>query len=389
MPFHNEPERVLTECFGPGETASVVTVPGRVNLIGEHVDYHNLPVLPMAIPRSVRVAFRARSDRRIRGASAGYGQRDFEWTPSLEPSAPGDWENYIKAAAQAVWDRWRPSCGIDAGVVSDLPPAAGLSSSSAVLTGFTLALLRANGIQAGFAELMEVLPEGEYFVGTRGGGMDHAAVLECRAGSALLVRFAPVAATPVPMPAGWAFLVAHSLTTAEKSGAVKAEYNSRRTAGTRALARLGFESYAAALDAHPFDELAALAEKRLEGEEQSCFLHVAGEANRVNLAIEALRNGDAPGFGQLLNASHHSLRDLLRVSNAQLDELVEAAVAAGALGARLTGAGFGGCAVVFCRREDRPAVRKGLIERYYFGRQDFNEEAHLIDAEPSAGALHV
>ena len=94
----------------------------------------------------------------------------------------GDWENYIKAAAQAVEGKWKMLYGIDAAVTGDLPPAAGLSSSSALLVAFTLALLRANGVEASFEELMEVLPEGEYFVGTRGGGMDHAAVLGCRAG---------------------------------------------------------------------------------------------------------------------------------------------------------------------------------------------------------------
>src|ERR1035438_4881121 len=95
---------------------------------------------------------------------------------------------------------------------------------------------------------MEILPEGEYFVGTRGGGMDHAAVLAGRAGHAVLIHFSPVSVTPVPIPKDWAFMVAHCLSTAEKSGAVKAEYNSRRTAGTNALKRLGFQSFKQALE---------------------------------------------------------------------------------------------------------------------------------------------
>src|SRR5205807_8783885 len=128
--------------------------------------------------------------------------------------------------------------GIDAAVASDLPAAAGLSSSSALLTGLTLALLRANCVHTTFGELMEVLPEAEYFVGTRGGGMDHAAVLASKAGGALLVRFAPVSAINVPIPGGWSFLIAHSLTTAEKSGAVRGAYNARRSAGQRALEML-------------------------------------------------------------------------------------------------------------------------------------------------------
>ncbi len=382
-----DPAGLLVERFGSGCEPSIVSVPGRVNLIGEHVDYHNLPVLPMAIQRRVRIAFRPRADRRIRATSAGYGEREFEWKAPLTPAAFGDWENYLKAAAQAIDGKWRLERGIDAAIVSDLPPAAGLSSSSALLTGATLALLRANGVSASFDELMDILPEGEHFVGTRGGGMDHAAVLASREGAALLVGFAPVSAEPVPIPKDWAFLVAHSLTTAEKSGEVRAQYNSRRTAGTSGLARLGFPSYAAAIESHGFDELKEMAARQLEDEEQRCFLHVAGEAFRVRTGVATLRAADAGAFGAALNASHESLRDLLRVSCPALDALVDAARASGAIGARLTGAGFGGCAVIFCRMADRERVAAGVADRFYAGRAGFKPETHLIAAEPSAGAL--
>ncbi len=377
----------LEDRFGPGAPPSSVVVPGRVNLIGEHIDYHDLPVLPMAIERRIAIAFRGRRDRLIRAASRSYGGREFEWTPRLECGAPGDWLNYLKAAAQAVAGRWGAGYGIDAAVVSDLPAAAGLSSSTALLTGMTLALLKANGIQASFEELMDILPDGEQFVGTRGGGMDHAAVLAACAGSALLVRFAPISVRQVPIPKDWAFLVAHSLTTAEKSGAVRAEYNSRRVAGTRALAHAGFRSYREAVESHSYPELAWLARERLQEEEQRCFLHVAGEASRVSAAVSALECADAAAFGQALNESHASLRDLLRVSCPSLDELVTAARESGALGARLTGAGFGGCAVIFCMRSERERVACGVVERYYSGQAAFDPENHLIAAEPSGGAL--
>jgi galactokinase len=389
MPDPHDTLAVLVQQLGAGPEPSLISVPGRVNLIGEHVDYHGLPVLPMAIQRRIRIAFRPRSDDRIRAVSSGYGEREFEWTDKLQPSAPGDWENYIKAAAQAVHDRWGINGGIDAAVVSDLPPAAGLSSSSALLTGFSLALLKANSVLTTFDELMGVLPEGEYFVGTRGGGMDHAAVLASKAGYALLVNFVPVSACTVPIPKDWAFLVAHSLTTAEKSGAVRAEYNSRRTAGTRALERLGFVSYAAAVEGRTSDEIKALATARLEGEEQRCFLHVAGEALRTTGAVAALRAADADTFGRLLNESHESLRELLRVSNPALDALVGAAREAGAGGARLTGAGFGGCAVIFCRSSERERIAEALVSRYYSTRPDFDRATHLIAAEPSDGALNA
>ena len=326
----------------------MISAPGRVNLIGEHIDYHGLPVLPIAIGRRVRLTYQPRGDRRISVTSAGYGCREFEWTPDLTPVAAGDWENYLRAAAQGVTGKWGAGRGVDAEVESDLPPAAGLSSSSALLVAMTLALLRANGHESAFEELMEVLPEGEQFVGTRGGGMDHAACLASRAGCASLISFNPIAVRHIPIPPDWAFLAAHSLVRAEKSGTALTEYNSRRTAS---------------------------------------HLHVTTEAQRVADAVHAMERSDAATFGRLLLESHASLRDRMRVSCPALDRLVECAMESGAIGARLTGAGFGGCAVVFCNRADRPALRASLIERYYAPHSEFDEKQHLIDAEPADGSL--
>ncbi len=380
-----DPVELLEQHYGrEGETRRI-TVPGRVNLIGEHIDYHGLAVLPMAIERRVRVAFRARNDRRIRAVSGdGYGAREFEWAPDLKPGAAGDWENYLKAAAQAIGPKWGLGCGVDAAVVSDLPPAAGLSSSSAILVAFTLGLLWANRREASFEELMEVLPEGEYFVGTRGGGMDHAACLASREGCASLIEFAPVSVRSVPVPKDWGFLVAHSLTTAEKSGAAREKFNARRKAGNAALARLGFSSYREAVKkltdttAHGLPVL----------EERDAFLHTTGEALRVRAAVAAMERGDAEAFGRLLCEAHTSARDLLKISCAALDRLVDAAMEAGALGARLTGAGFGGCAIVFCRKSELAKVGAGLISRFYAARPEFVEQTHLIATEPGAGALY-
>jgi galactokinase len=356
-----------------------VWAPGRVNLIGEHIDYHGLPVLPIALDRRIHVAYRPGADRRIRVESAGYGARAFEWTANLQPVAAGDWENYLRAAARTVAGRWGLGRGVEATVTSDLPAAAGLSSSTALLVAFTLALLEANGIEASFEELMEVLPGGEQFVGTRGGGMDHAASLASRAGCASWIEFAPLAVRHIPVPEDWSFLVAHSLQTAEKSGAAREEYNLRRAAGTTALARLGLTTYREAVPE---------AAERLEaGREREAFLHVTTEARRVRAAVAAMECRDAAQFGRLLVESHASLRDRLRVSCQALDRLVEAAMAAGALGARLTGAGFGGCAVALCRKQDLGAVRDGLKERFYAGRGEFDENQHLFDAKAGGGSL--
>jgi galactokinase len=382
-------DRTFGPCGGPGGETGLISAPGRVNLIGEHIDYHGLAVLPMAMRRSVRVAFRARGDRMIRAVSAGgYGCREFAWDPEIAPAAAGDWENYLRAAAQAVGRKWGIGHGLDAAIVSDLPPAAGLSSSSALIVAFTLSLLEANRRRPSFEELMEILPEGEQFVGTRGGGMDHAASLASQAGCASLIEFDPLSVRPIPVPEDWAFLVAHSLTVAEKSGPARQQYNSRRAGGTTALHRLGFRSYRAAIDAGGTPAgLEALAESLPSADERASFLHVSSEALRVRAAVAAMEQRDAAAFGGLLLESHASLRDRLGVSSRALDTLVEAAMASGALGARLTGAGFGGCAVVFCMGRDLPDVRRELIRRYYSHSPEFDANMHLIHAEPGPGAL--
>jgi len=345
-----------------------VNVPGRVNLIGEHIDYHNLPVLPMAIQRRIRVDYSNISDGCVRGHSEKYGTLEVGLGDELKLDSGGAWSNYIKAAVATVRGRWRVTQGIEAKVTSDLPSAAGLSSSSALLCGFTIALLRANGIEPTIDELMEVLPDGEQFVGTRGGGMDHAAVLASEAGCALLVGFAPLRLTSVPIPDGWDFIVAHSMTTAEKSGETKEVFNSRRWASQRAIEK-------------------SQAGTKLSDEEARALRHVESECRRVAGAVEALKRADKEEFGELLCASHRSLRDDLRVSCAELDELVDVAMKNRALGARLTGAGFGGCAIVFCETGERERVAQGLLDEFYAKRPEFERDKHLIFAKPSAGAL--
>ena len=297
----------------------------------------------------------------------------------------GHWGNYVRAATLAVQRRYALVCGIDAHITSDLPAAAGLSSSSALLTAFSLALLQANNIHPALKELTDVLPDGEQLVGTRGGAMDHVAILASRAGFATLINsFAPLVIEYVAIPMQWRFLVAHSLITAEKSGAMRAEFNARRTAGTRALKKMGFRSYGEVVT----DGAGATgALTGLDDSERDAFRHVISEADRVHQAVAALRNDDLQAFGEILSASHASLRDGLHVSLPEIDELVDAATKAGAFGARLTGAGFGGCVVCLCTPENVDAIRASLIDVYYSKRPAFHPEQHLFVAEPSSGAL--
>jgi hypothetical protein len=150
--------------------------PGRVNLIGEHVDYCGLAVFPMAIQRGITLAARPRADTiaRIANLEPRFPLREFTLGRDIPPLADGDWGNYLQAAAQAVVRRYGDLRGIDAIIASDLPIAAGLSSSAALVVAVAVTLLAANGTSFDLHELMELLAAGERYVGTAGGGMDQA-----------------------------------------------------------------------------------------------------------------------------------------------------------------------------------------------------------------------
>jgi galactokinase len=344
-----------------------------------------MSVLPVAIQKRISVCFVPRTDARIYATSdQANDAADFPLQPVFVSEQPGHWSNYIRAAAHALLARYTLRRGLDAHVTSDLPAAAGLSSSSALLIAFSLALLRANDIEAIGNELLQLLPDAEQLVGTRGGAMDHVAILESQAGCATFIKcFVPLSATSVPIPGSWRFLVAHSLVHAEKSGIHVRAYNAIRDAGDAALAKLGFSSYSEAISTIHEEQIADLNDEL----ERNVFRHVYTEARRVKLATEALHVADLQYFGQLLLESHRSLRDLLRVSLPTIDELVDCAMEAGAHGARLTGAGFGGCVLCLCNAENVERVRRRLMETYYGSRPDFDSSRHLFIAEPSDGVL--
>jgi len=374
----------------------VVRAPGRVNLIGEHIDYCGLPVLPMALRRSVRIAFHPRSDRETRlvNRDPRFAPSAFAVNESIAPAPAGDWSNYARAAVGAVARRFPDLRGVDALVESDLPIAAGLSSSSALVVAMALAILHANGVSVASLELMELLGKGERYVGTAGGGMDQAIILGARSGYASRIDFHPLRLTPTAVPADWQFIVAWSLVHAEKSGAARQAYNERTQQCDEArrlvAARLGQPAditYPALLAAASVEELLQVAGATLSGLLSRRFRHVVTEGTRVPQAEAAMAARDLAAFGQLLDASHRSLRDDYDVSHPELDRLVELAREAGAAGARLTGAGFGGSIVALCRVERAPEVVAALRERFYAPRGAADDVGrHVFMAEPSAGA---
>ena len=379
-----------------GKTPALVRAPGRVNLIGEHIDYCGLSVLPMAIQRNVRIVFHPRTDRDVLlvNRDPGFGPSTFTLSETIPPAPAGDWGNYARAAAQALVPRFPDLRGIDAQVESDLPIAAGLSSSSALVVAMALAILHANDVSVAPLELMDLLARGERYVGTAGGGMDQSIILGAQAGCASRIDFHPLRLTPTAVPADWQFIVAWSMVHAEKSGAARQEYNERPRQADEArrlvAARLGHPedtSYPALLAAAPAPELLEIAGQSLPVVLSWRFRHVVTEAVRVHQAEAAMARGDLAVFGQLLDDSHQSLRDDYEVSHAELDHLVELAREAGAAGARLTGAGFGGSIVALCLAERAPQVLTALRERFYAPRGAAADvERYAFTAAPSPGA---
>jgi galactokinase len=383
--------------YGTDPTLAV-RAPGRVNLIGEHIDYAGLSVFPMALQREVRILLRPRDDSIILAATAdpAYGPCHFEAASEIEPYPDGDWGNYLKAAVQGMCRRWRVRRGFDAYIQSSVPVAAGLSSSSALVIATALATAAANEVSFDPLEMAALMADSEQYVGTRGGGMDQAISMCARAGCAARVEFDPLNVEPVPVPDEWRFLVAHTGVQAHKSGGAREDYNRRRAATEEALRRVAAETDLDVDEARSYRDLLArvsapdalsAGERVLDGDLLRRFRHVVTENERVRRAEMAMRESLPAVFGMLMNASHASLRDDFEVSSAELDELVKIAREAGAVGARLTGAGMGGCIVALCEQHDADRVLGSLRDRYYSDRElPLSLDESLFVARPSAGA---
>lgn len=395
-----------------------IRAPGRVNLIGEHTDYNGFPVLPVSIPFFTWASVSPREDRKIliQNVNPEFPPREFIVERNIPHSPPGDWANYVKAAVSRLGERYGPELrGMEALFGGDIPSSAGLSSSSALVIAAALGLLTANGIHCDPIELAEMMAEGERYVGTQGGGMDQAVCLLGRKGKAVRIDFFPLRYTYIDFPAGYSLVVVNSLIRAAKTENALVQYN-RRPAECRLatavlnrvlhpekpMERLGDIPWHALPDrfddigrfverifpreAYSLVEVAAmtgkspesLTEKYLmtrdgipmpEPEDgfriRSRVLHVLTEAARVDQSCAALKKGDAEEFGRLMRESHRSCDTNYDISTSELNTLVSIMNAAGAAGARLTGAGFGGCAVALVRDDSIESVLEAVRREYY------------------------
>ncbi len=356
--------------FGGAGEVRLFRSPGRVNLMGAHLDYNGGPVLPSAIDRGTFLALRPRADRALHLASTLEGETFSAALDELPVRAAGRWYDYpVGVLLRLLRDRPAP-CGMDVLYGGNLPIGAGLSSSASICVGTAFAFDAVWELGGSTPDFIESALWGEReFVGVRCGIMDPYAVGYTRPGHLLWLDCKDASIEHLPLDAGRvAIAVADSGVRRELA---KGEFNRRVAECARVFELLrGHVPGATCLRDVPGEVVEAHA-----GELDDTLLrrarHVAGEVQRTFAAREAVLRGDLAALGELVTATHASLRSLYEVSLPELDLLVEGALEwPGVLGARLTGAGFGGCVIALLERGTEPGFAERLAARFErsFGR---------------------
>jgi galactokinase len=346
--------------------------PGRVNLMGDHTDYNDGLVLPIAVQLEVVLAAEPTDDGRVRLRSLEQDEPvDVAADGSAEPAAARPaWGRYVAGVVRALSRRGRAATGLEGVVASSVPVGSGLSSSAALEVVVALALCDAGGFELEPTELALACREAEHAAtGVPSGVMDQLASAAARDGNALLVDCRTLDVEHVPVPESVGVLVVHSGVSRTLGGT---QYTDRADATSRLAASLG---------------LAALRDATLEDVASDPLgRHVVTENERVRAAAVALADAELEALGELFTASQRSLRDDYRVSTPELDALVDELVRAGAHGARLTGAGFGGAVVAVCGRGDEESIARQALPAYE-RRTGLTPAAHTVRPVAGAGRL--
>ncbi|MEV5079794.1 galactokinase [Streptomyces sp. NPDC056159] len=374
----------FTELYG-AEPEGIWAAPGRVNLIGEHTDYNDGFVMPFALPHVTTAAVARRDDGVLRLHSADVPGGPVELrVDELAPESDRNWTGYPAGVVWALREAGHEVTGADVHLASTVPTGAGLSSSAALEVVVALALndLYALGLKGW--QLARLCQRAEnVYVGAPTGIMDQTASACCESGHALFLDTRDLSQRQIPFDLaaeGLRLLVVDTRVQHAHSGG---EYGRRRAGCEKGAALLGVD----ALRDIPYGGLdAALAD--LAGEEEVARLvrHVVTENGRAERVVSLLESGDIRSIGPILTEGHASLRDDFRVSCPELDLVVDTALASGALGARMTGGGFGGSAIVLAESSDAPALTKAI-------EQSFTDAGHqtprVFEAVPSAGARRL
>lgn len=356
--------------------AHIVRAPGRVNLIGDHTDYNDGFVLPMAIDRWVWIALSPRNDRQVHLHSLNIGATTVIDLDRLALPQKG-WPAYVEGVGWALLKSGQILTGWQGVLCSDVPMGAGLSSSAALEMAVARAFCAAGDLRWDAKAMALAGQRAEnHWVGMNCGIMDQLISAAGKAGHALCIDCRALIFEPVPLPPDTAIIV---LDTTTKRGLVGSAYNERRAQCDAAsihfkvkkLRDVTLEMIAADADGLP-EEI----ERRVR--------HVVTENLRTREAVNAMRSGDARRLGALMIASHESLRDDFEVSCPALDQMVASALEIeGCLGARMTGAGFGGCAVALVSADAVEHFTTEVAGRFH-GRSGMNPRVYACRA--SAGA---
>jgi len=356
--------------------ALLARAPGRVNLIGEHTDYSDGFVLPMAIDRAIWIALAPRSDRRVVLHSLDFDTRADVELARLEHADDG-WPEYLRGVAWALQEADLPLRGWQGVMAGDVPIGSGLSSSAALELAVARAFQAVSAFKWGAAAVARLAQRAEnQWVGMNCGIMDQMISAAGVEGSALLIDCRNLETRQVPLPPESVVVVMDSMT---RRGLVDSAYNERRAQCEAAARHFGVRALRD-VDEAGFAARAA----QLDGLTRRRARHVITENARTLAAAAAMRAGDAEQLGVLMNASHDSLRDDFEVSTDDLNALVDGARRQpGCFGARLTGAGFGGCAVALVHGE-RVETFVAAVTRDY--EEATGQAATLYVCQPAAGA---
>lgn len=360
------------------ESEIIVRAPGRVNLIGEHTDYNDGFVLPMAIDHAVWLALRPRDDKTVRLFSL-----DLEADSAFELDSltkGSDWIEYPKSIAYELLKAGYELKGFDAVMTGDVPRGAGLSSSAAVELAVARAFAAVSGIEWDAPKMAKLSQKAENeWVGVNCGIMDQMASAACKEGHALFLDCRSLEIQHAPLPQDVSIVI---LDTSTRRGLVGSAYNERRSQceeaarwfGVKALRDVSVEEFERKTKEETGLNEVALKRAR----------HIVTENARVLEAMNVMKAGNIKRLGELFNASHDSLRDDFEVTNDALNIMVNCArEQTSCYGARMTGAGFGGCAVALVKEDNATEFVTAVSEAY---RQRSNMEAAIYVCKPSEGA---
>ncbi|GGR04788.1 galactokinase [Streptomyces aurantiogriseus] len=374
----------FVELYG-AEPEGVWSAPGRVNLIGEHTDYNDGFVMPFALPHTATAAVARREDGVLRLHSADVEGGVVELRPAdLTPQTDGNWTAYPAGVVWALREAGHPVAGADIHLTSTVPSGGGLSSSAALEVVVALALNDLYDLGLQRWQLARLCQRAEnVYVGAPTGIMDQTASACCEAGHALFLDTRDLSQKQIPFDLAALGLRLLVVDTQVKHAHSNGEYGKRRAGCEKGAALLGVD----ALRDVPYTELdAALARLGDEEEVRRLVRHVVTEDERVERVVALLESGDTRAIGPVLTEGHASLRDDFRVSCPELDLVVDTALASGALGARMTGGGFGGSAIVLAEAADVDTITKAVEEAFAAAGLT---APRVFEAVPSAGARRV